>query len=163
MDRKQAGILVSLLVLIVIVGVASWKLNGDLPQLNSTVGNIGVQQSEDDSDDLIRAQVERDTTAAANMQILQTIINDENTPVEERSSVQTQLTRMVAQLEKEQSLERELKAQGFTNVLCLVADDFNDVKVYVKAEEELTEEQLAEIRAIVVSQANIREVEIARK
>jgi len=163
MDRKQAGILVSLLVLIVIVGVASWKLNGDLPQLNTPVGNLGVEQSEESTDDFIRAQVERDTKAAANMQILENLINDENTPEEARASAIEQQTRMVEQLKKEQSLERELKAQGYTNVLCLVADDFNNVKVYVKAEEELSEEQVAEIRAIVVSQSNIREVEISRQ
>ncbi|WBW95328.1 SpoIIIAH-like family protein [Oceanirhabdus sp. W0125-5] len=163
MDRKQAGILVSLLVLIVIVGVASWKLNGDLPPLNSPVGNLGVEQTEEENDDFIKQIVERDTTSAANMQVLQDIIDNKDNSEEVRNQALEQQTRMVVQLEKEQSLERQLKAQGYENVLCLVADDFNNVKVYVKLEEDLTEEQMAEIRAIVVSQTEIREVEISRK
>ncbi|MCM1992740.1 SpoIIIAH-like family protein [Oceanirhabdus seepicola] len=163
MDRKQAGILVSLLVLIVIIGVASWRLNGDLPELNSPVGSIGVQQSEDDTDDFIKDIIKRDNTSAANMQILQNLIDDESTPEEERATALALQIRMVEQLEKEQSLERELKAKGYENVLCLVAEDFNNIKVYVKEEEELSSEQLAQIRSIVVSQTSIREVEISRK
>ncbi len=163
MDRKQAGILVSLLVLIVIVGVASWKLNGDLPPLNSTVGNVGVQQIEEGTDDFITLQIERDNTTTANMSVFEMVLNDENSTEEQRSIAQAQVTRMVAQLEKEQSVERELKAKGYSNVLCLVGEDFNNVKVYVKLEEDITEDQLAEIRSIVASQTNIREIEISKK
>lgn len=101
MDRKQAGILVSLLVLIVIVGVASWKLNGDLPPLNSTVGNVGVQQIEEGTDDFITLQIERDNTTTANMSVFEMVLNDENSTEEQRSIAQAQVTRMVAQLEKD--------------------------------------------------------------
>lgn len=162
MDRKQAGILVSLLVLIVIVGVASWKLNGDLPELNSPVGSLGVQDREEATDELIDLQLKRDGQATANMSVFKRIIDDEKSTDEQRSIAQEQVFRMTKQLEKAQTLERALKAEGFGNTLCSIAEDFNKVKVKVHAEEELTEEQLAHIRAIAVSQTDIREVEISR-
>lgn len=161
MDRKQAGILVSLLVLIVIVGVASWKLNGDLPNLNTPVGGLGFQESEDVTDELIRLQLDRDSKADLNMQVLKDIIDNENTSAEERSSVQTTLAAVLDNLLKAQELERQLKAEGYSETYCLVAEDSNNVKVQVKLEDELSEDQISHIRAIVVSQTDIREVEIS--
>lgn len=167
MDRKQAGIIVTLLVLIVLAGVFAQKLNGPLYGLDgSGENNLNVESvdgSENNGSDFsfVDAQNTRDLQTTASLQLLQDIIDDENVGAEDKKTAAADYAALSSQLESENRIELSLKGQGYEDALCLIED--NVVKVLVKAGEELSDEQYAEIRAVVSGQAGLKEIEIQRK
>lgn len=165
MDRKQATILGTLVALILLLGWATHELKGkNFDFLNKPVGSLRHEDREDEVEDtFIQKQVDRENMMTASMKLLRDVIEDETSGKEQKEKATAQLDRLLQLQQMETNLESELQAQGFESVLCLVAEDFNNVTVYLKLDQELSEEQFKKIRAIVVSQTNIKEVEIARK
>jgi stage III sporulation protein AH len=167
MDRKQAGIIVTLLVLIVLAGVFAQRLNGPLYGLDGSGENNPMVESVDSSENngmdfsFVDAQSTRDLQTTSTLQLLQDIIDDENMSAEDKKSASDEYAAIATQLASENRIEVKLKGQGYEDALCLIED--NVVKVYVKAGEELSEAQYAEIRAAVSGQAGLKEIEIQRK
>ena len=168
MDRRQASIIVSLSVLIVFVGYLANRVNDGMYEMG-TNGSLAVIDSVGndeisslwgvEGDDFFEtAQLSRDTQAVTTLQSLETIINDENVPESEKKSASEEYTNVVMRIDNESRIETQLKAQGYEDALCFI--EGGEVTVYVKATEELSDENYAEIRSIVAAQANLYEVKI---
>lgn len=167
MDRKQAGIIVTLLVLIVLAGVFAQRLNGPLYGLDGSGENNPMVESVDKSENngtdfsFVDAQTTRDVQTTNALRLLQDVIDDANVSTDNKQRATDEYAALSSQLDNENRIELKLKGQGYEDALCLIED--NVVKVYVKVGEELSDEQYAEIRAVVSGQAGLKDIEIQRK
>lgn len=167
MNKKQAGIIVTLLVLIAVCGVLATKLNAPLYGLDgnpiSKEDFAGTEEAAVIMGDASfeEAVIKRDTVATQTMEYLKDLINNESVNEEQRKDASEDFRKYALQLEAAKNIETKLKAQGYEDALCFVED--NSVTVYVKAKETLTEDQCAEIRSLVASESDMKEIEIGQK
>lgn len=166
MNRKQAGIIVTLLVLIVFAGYLATKLNDPLYSLEGELDGgktaISVSESQSSTTNYFEeARLTREQQTAQTLQTLKSFMDDENTPKEEKEKAAEQYREIALQQDSETRLELKLKGQGFEDAVCYI--EGNKVKVIVKSSEELSDQQLNQIRDIVMSQTKIKDVEIKRK
>ncbi|SHH45460.1 stage III sporulation protein AH [Clostridium collagenovorans DSM 3089] len=165
MNRKQTGIIGTLLILIVFCGFLATKLNSPLYSGNEIASGedkstIGLNQSDSNSF-FVEAKLARDQNNAKTYQRLQERIDDESSAQEERDKASTEYRQLALTTEKEIDIETKLKGRGYEDVVCYI--DGNKVKVFIKTEAELTEAQAKEIKDEVLSSTQIKDVEITVK
>jgi stage III sporulation protein AH len=166
MNKKQAGIIVALLVLIVFAGYLATKVNDPLYSLEGELDGdkTAVSMSESQSseaDYFMEIKLTRDQDTAETLQRLETLMNNENTPDEEKQKTAEEWRRLSLEQDSVQKLESKLMSQGFEDAICYIED--NKVRVIIKSDKELTDEQLNKIRDLVMSQTKIKDVEIEVK
>ena len=171
MNKKQAGVILALLALIVCAGVLAAKVNSSMQDLgtisitddvsDNTTVNKDSQEGEVGYDFFYEAKSVRDKKSAETLEYLAEIIDNENVSQLDRDTAAKQKIALVMDQENETKIELALKGKGFEEILCLIEND--KARIFVKNTEELTESQRKQIQEVVMSVAKIKNVEIELK
>ncbi len=167
MNKKQAGVILALLALIVCAGVLAAKVNSsmkDLGTISMTTGddvtisnNKDAKENEIGYDFFYEAKSIRDKKSSETLEHLAEVIDNENISQLDRDTAAKQKIALVMDQENETKIELALKGKGFEEILCLIEND--KARVFVKGQE-LSENQRKQIQEVVMSVAKIKNVEI---
>jgi len=169
MNRKQAVIIVALLVLIVCAGVLATKVQSPLyvsdtdlvdgNNTNSSTSDNETNKTSANQDYFAEARLTREKTSEETVANLKEIIDDKNTTAENKQSAEQESVAIALEQQNEMKVENMLKGKGYAEALCTIND--NKVNVVVKAEnDKLTDQQQREIEDVVLSVTQIRNIEI---
>lgn len=163
MNKKQAIIIATLLVLIVCVGVVAAKINDnslysstDFTGKGATTVSDNNKTSDSKSDYFAATKSSRDQTDAKTLQELKSIVDDPSATQDSKQTAGSRYNLIVANQAYEGKIEVLLKSKGYENAICIIED--NKANVIVKCKDTLTEKQAKEIQNIVISVANIKDV-----
>ena len=148
MNKKQFGIIFTLLGLIICVGLLATKLNEG--GLNDPTDLSQVLSTNDDEES-------KDAETIAN---LKAIIEDGNTSKDQKTSAQKQLLEKTKQKDNENRVEINIKNKGVKDALCTI--DGTKAKVFVKTDG-IDEKMSLQIQEIVQDVANINDISIEVK
>ena len=165
MNKKQAGIILALLALIVIAGVAATKVNGPMGDVADSDWNFGqttasVEENKEENyfDEQRTQKITKDSES---VEALKTIMNNEKVPSQERARAAKKQEVLITKSNNENRIETTLKTKGFKDVLCIIEED--KVRVIVKSSEELTAQQRQQIQEVATSISKLPMVEIEQK
>lgn len=168
MTKKQFAIIFTLMALIVCVGVISSKLNSkgvtDPTDLGAFLSGESEEIQKTDSQSknyfyeerIVKEEQDSVTTGG-----LEAVMADTNASQDKRDLASAELQEKIMKKDKEGRIELNVKSKGYEDVLCFI--EGNIVRVVVKTEEKLTEEQTAAIQEIVEDVSAISEVVIEPK
>lgn len=167
MNKKQAGVILALLALIICAGVLAAKVNSSMQDLGTISitddDNVSISNNKDEVgyDFFYEAKSVRDKKSAETLEYLAEIIDSENVSQMDRDTAAKQKMALVMDQENETKIELALKGKGFEEILCLIEND--KARIFVKNAAELTESQRKQIQEVVMSVAKIKNVEIELK
>lgn len=170
MNKKQAGVILALLALIVCAGVLAAKVNSSMQDL----GTVSITDNDDSAtiintsnenqigyDFFYEAKSIRDKKSSETLEYLAEIIDNENVSQLDRDTAAKQKIALVMDQENETKIELALKGKGFEEILCLIEND--KARIFVKNVGDITESQRKQIQEVVMSVAKIKNVEIEVK
>ena len=160
MNKKQAGIIVTLLALIVCAGILAAKVNGPLEVATNDLSTLTLNKDNSKSaktDYFVEARLTREQQNASTIQTFRSIIDDKNVSQAQRDDVTKKMSEKVTVSDKEQTIERTLKGKGFEDVICFIED--GQVRVIVKAKD-VNQQQRKQIQDTVASITKINNVAI---
>ena len=168
MNKKQAGVILALLALIVCAGVLAAKVNSSMQDLGTVsitdtdevVNTNNSKQDEVWYDFFYEAKSVRDKKSSETLEYLAEIIDSEKVSQMDRDTAAKQKIALVMDQENETKIELALKGKGFEEILCLIEND--KARIFVK-NSELTDSQRKQIQEVVMSVAKIKNVEIELK
>lgn len=167
MNKKQAVIIVSLLVLIICAGVLATNLNTSL-YVNNQDSDIGKDTISTNNSKTVKksnyfaeAKLTRNASHDKTLETLKTIINDKNAPAENKKTASQKYTNIAVDGHNEIKIEEALKGNGFKDALCLIEN--GKAKVYVEANAKLNDEQCRKIQQVVLNISKIRDIDIKTK
>lgn len=171
MNKKQAGVILALLALIVCAGVLAAKVNSSMQDLGTvsitdndngaTLINKTSKGNDVGYDFFYEAKSVRDKKSSETLEYLAEIIDNENISQLDRDTAAKQKIALVMDQENETKIELALKGKGFEEILCLIEND--KARIFVKNTEEITDSQRKQIQEVVMSVAKIKNVEIELK
>ena len=169
MNKKQSGIIVTLVVLIVFAGYLATKVNGplyvndnDFSNEKSAISLKNTKTASTDSTYFEEAKLSRDQDNDKTLQTIKTLIDDTNTPKDQKTVAAKQYLNISMASQNESDIELALKAQGFEDSMCSIVND--KVQVVIKTDKkQLTEEQLRNIKDIVMSKTKLEKIEVKIK
>lgn len=176
MTKKQAGIICTLLALIVCTALLAARLNNgglndptDLSTIIITDDEAVKEDEEENETETLSTQEffytsrsEREQKDATVMQNLKAIVDNVNTSAEQKADANKELQKMTLKQDKQKTVELNLKNRGYEDALCEISENQDKANVIVKGVE-LTEGQGAEIQEIVENASNIKEITIESK
>lgn len=189
MNKKQAGIIVALLALIVCAGVLAARVNGSL---NGMIGEgyiyddtlpvvvTGDEKGEEakttqtdektaetsstsnttSTNYFAIAKIEKETSAARTLANLKTIIDDVNVSQAEKDNAASKYSEITIAQDNEVKIELALKSKDFEDVVCIIEGD--KARIIVKASE-VSDTQRQKVQDVVMSVAKIKNIEIEVK
>ncbi len=155
MNKKQTIIISSLVVLILFAGFLATKVNGPLYVDNGGDKNAVSASA---TNYFTTARLERDNTRQITLTNLKALLNDENTPEDQKAQAADDYKNLALQSDKEMRVELGLQAQGFDEALCTIDND--KATVVVKYQGELSDQQIRQIKDVIMSKAEINNIEI---
>jgi len=163
MNKRQSGIIVTLVVLIVFAGYLATKVNGPLyvndGDFNSEKSAISLNENKNSSAYFAEAILTRNQENARTLQTIKALIDDANTPAEQKKTAADQYLNISLASQNESAIEVALKAQGYNEVLCSILDD--KVEILVETDKkELSAEQLRKIQDVVMSKTKLEKIEV---
>jgi stage III sporulation protein AH len=163
MNKRQSGIIVTLVVLIVFAGYLATKVNGPLyvndGDFNNEKSAISLKENKSSSTYFAEAILTRNQETARTLQTIKALIDDANTPKEQKATAAEQYLNISLASQNESAIEVALKAQGYNEVLCSILDD--KVQILVKTDKkELTPEELRKIQDVVMSKTKLEKIEV---
>ena len=166
MNKRQSGIIVTLLVLIVFAGYLATKVNGPLyvndGDFNSEKNAISLNEKKSSSTYFEEAILSRNQESARTLQVIKSLMDDVNTPKEQKATASEQYLNIAMTTQNETDIELALKAKGFDETLCSIVND--KVQVLVRTDKkELTSEEIRNIQNIVMSKTKLEKIEISIK
>ena len=166
MNKKQSGIIVTLVVLIVFAGYLATKVNGPLyvndGDFNSEKSAISLNEKKSSSKYFEEARLTRDQENARTLQTIKALIDDANTPKEQKDTAAEQYLNISMASQNEADIELALKSKGFEEALCSIVDD--KVQILLKTEKkELSQEELRSIQDVVMSKTKLENIEVKIK
>jgi len=169
MNKKQSGIIVTLVVLIVFAGYLATKVNGplyvndgDFSTEKSAISLNQTKTASTASTYFVEAKLSRDQDNAKTLQNIRALIDDANTPKEQKATASKQYLNISLASQNETDIELALKALGYNEAMCSIVDD--KVQILVKSDKkELTEEQLRNINDVVMSKTKLEKIEVKIK
>ncbi|MGV8982389.1 SpoIIIAH-like family protein [Clostridium sp.] len=166
MNKKQSGIIVTLVVLIVVAGYLATKVNGPLYVNDADFGNdksaISLKQSKSSSTYFTEAILIRNQDNARTLQTIKALIDDKNTTAEQKDAANAQYLSIAVATQNESDIELAIKAQGFEEALCSIVDDKVDILVKT-AKKELSQEELRGIQDVVMSKTKLENIVVSIK
>lgn len=174
MNKKQAVIIVALLVLIVCAGVLATKVQSPLyvsdtdfvdnSAKNSTEGNVSnstnsTSKTNSKQDYFAEARLTREKTSQETIATLKEIIDDKNASQQNKQNAEQESISITLAEQNAMKVENMLKGKGFKDALCTI--NGSKVNVVVKSTvDKLTDIQQREIRDAVLNVTGIRNIEI---
>lgn len=181
MTKKQAGIICTLLALIVCTALLAARLNNgglndptDLSTIMLTEedkNNIDKEKEEEEEEEtetlstqdfFYNSRSEREQKDATTMQNLKAIVDNANTSEEQKVDANKEIQKITLKQDKQKTIELNLKNKGYEEALCEISENQDKASIIVKIDE-LSEGQGAEIQEIVENASNIKEVTIQSK
>jgi len=165
MNKKQSGIIVTLVVLIVFAGYLATKVNGPLYVNDGDFGEktaISLKENKSSSTFFTEATLSRDQDNAKTLQTIKTLMDDVNTPKAQKETAADEYLAVATTTQNEQDIELALKAQGFEESLCSIVDD--KVEIFVKSSKKaLSPEELRGIQDVVMSKSKLEKIDVKIK
>lgn len=167
MNRKQAGIILTLLALIVCAGILAARVNGQVDDgtgssLSSSLPFTNTdKQTSNTKDYFYESRNTREQQDAQTMQNLKSIIEDKNTSANQKTDAQKELTALTMARDYETRIELSVKGKGFEDALCLI--EGQKARVIVKSKDSLNEKQSIQIQESVASVSKLKDVVIEAK
>lgn len=161
MNRKQAFIIATLLVLIVCAGILATKVNSPLYVDSTDISEKTNAALNDKGDFFTESKLNREANNAKALPTYKTIIDDPSAAKETRDAMTLKLKTLTTNTENEQKIEGQLKGKGYEDSFCQISED--KVNVYVKTKDKLTDKQTRDIKNLVLGITKIKDVEIAPK
>ncbi|MEK6265338.1 MAG: SpoIIIAH-like family protein [Clostridium sp.] len=163
MNKKQSGIILTLVVLIVFAGYLATKVNGPLYVNDTDFTNektaISLQETKSSSTFFEEAKLSKVAVSNRTLQDIKGLIDDENTPEAQKKEAAEQYLSLTVASQNESDIELALKAQGYEESLCSINADL--VEILVKTDKtELSKEELRKIQDVVMSKVKLEKIEI---
>lgn len=165
MNKKQIGIVITLLALIIVAGIAATKLQSPLYVNNDDSGKSAISlindNSKSNSSYFVEAKLTREQTREQTLLYLKSMTDDNNAPEDSRKAAGEKYNNIAAEKINEGKIESQIKAKGYEEALCFFED--SKVKIIVKSDKDLTDKEARQIKEIVMSVSKISNVEIECK
>jgi stage III sporulation protein AH len=163
MNKKQSGIILTLVVLIVCAGYLATKVNGPLYVNDTESSNektaISLKETKTSSTFFEEAKLSKVAMANRTLQTIQDLIDDANTPEAQKAKAADQYLSLSTASQNEADIELALKAQGYEQSLCSINADL--VEILVKTDKTaLTQEELRKIQDAVMSKVKLEKIDI---
>src|SRR5665647_136751 len=134
MNKKQSGIIVTLVVLIVFAGYLATKVNGPLyvndGDFSSEKSAISLTETTTSSY-FTEAKLSRTQQNNSSLQSIKALMDDVNTPKTQKETAATQYLNISMATQNEGDVELALKALGYNEAMCSIVDD--KVQILVKS------------------------------
>lgn len=170
MTKKQCGIILTLLGLILCIGILSVKLNNgglnDPQDLSAAIVDQNASHTDDaealnQNDAFYDSRSSRDQNDSTTIQTLKAIISDSNTSKEKKDEATNELTKKTVAKDNENRIELDIKNKGYEDALCMLDD--NKATVIVKSKDGLSEKDSVAIQEIVQDVSKIKDIIIQVK
>ena len=166
MNKKQSGIIVTLVVLIVFAGYLATKVNGPLyvndSDFTTEKSAISLKESASSSTYFTEAKLSRTQEDARTLQTINTLIDDVNTPKVQKETAAEKYLSVSMASQNESDIELAIKAQGFEEALCSIVNDKVDILVKT-TKKELTQAELRSIQDAVMSKTKLEKIAVKIK
>lgn len=171
MTKKQFGIIFTLMALIVCVGVLSMKLNENGYNDPTSLEAVLKQNTDNTKTDAATEETLSTTEYFYSMRLtkeqqdekyvddMKAITEDANASQESKDIANNALVEKTKMKDQESRVESEIRNKGYEDALCMINDN-KTVKVYVKVDEVLSEENSAVIKKIVEDITTLTDVDI---
>ena len=171
MTKKQFGIIFTLMALIVCVGVLSMKLNENGYNDPTSLEAVLKQNTDDTKTDTATEETLSTTEYFYSMRLtkeqqdekyvddMKAITEDANASQESKDIANNALVEKAKMKDQESRVESEIRNKGYEDALCMINDN-KIVKVYVKVDEVLSEEEAATIKKVVEDITTLNDVDI---
>ena len=163
MTKKQFGIIFTLMALIVCVGVLSMKLNKNGLNDPTSLEAVLEQNSTNKSSE---SETSTDETLSTTEYFYSMRLTKEqqdekyaNASQESKDVANNALVEKAKMNDQESRVESEIRNKGYEDSLCMINENGN-VKVYVKVNETLSEEDSASIKKIVEDITTLSDVDV---
>lgn len=160
MNKKQTIIISSLVVLIIFAGILATKVNGPLYVDNTKGNSDNAAVSTSSATYFTEARIQRENSTQKTLSTLKALLDDENTPEDQKADAAEDYKNVALQSDKEVKIELALKAQGFDEALCTLDQSKARVVVRLTEARELSDQQIRQIKDVVMSKAEISDIEI---
>lgn len=171
MTKKQFGIIFTLMALIVCVGVLSMKLNEN--GYNDPTGLEAVlkQNTDNTKSDAVAEETLSTTEYFYSMRStkeqqdekyvndMKSITEDANASQESKDIANNALVQKAKMQDQESRVESEIRNKGYEDAICMINDN-QSVKVYVKVDDVLSQENSAVIKKVVEDVTTLTDVDI---
>ena len=171
MTKKQFGIIFTLMALIVCVGVLSMKLNENVYNDPTSLEAVLKQNTDNTKTDAATEETLSTTEYFYSMRLtkeqqdekyvddMKAITEDANASQESKDIANNALVEKAKMQDQESRVESEIRNKGYEDALCMINEN-KTVKVYVKVEDVLTEENSASIKKVVEDITTLNDVDI---
>ena len=171
MTKKQFGIIFTLMALIVCVGVLSMKLNENGYNDPTSLEAVLKQNTDNTKTDAATEETLSTTEYFYSMRLtkeqqdekyiddMKAITEDANASQESKDIANNALVEKTKMKDQESRVESEIRNKGYEDALCMINDN-KTVKVYVKVDDVLSEENSAAIKKIVEDITTLTDVDI---
>lgn len=171
MTKKQFGIIFTLMALIVCVGVLSMKLNENGYNDPTSLEAVLKQNTDNTKTDAATEETLSTTEYFYSMRStkeqqdekyvndMKAITEDANASQESKDVANNALVQKAKMQDQESRVESEIRNKGYEDALCMINDN-QTVKVYVKVEDVLSEENSAVIKKVVEDITTLTDVDI---
>ena len=171
MTKKQFGIIFTLMALIVCVGVLSMKLNENGYNDPTSLEAVLKQNTDNTKTDAATEETLSTTEYFYSMRLtkeqqdekyvddMKAITEDANASQESKDIANNALVEKAKMKDQESRVESEIRNTGYEDALCMINEN-KTVKVYVKVEDVLTEENSASIKKVVEDITTLNDVDI---
>ena len=171
MTKKQFGIIFTLMALIVCVGVLSMKLNENGYNDPTSLEAVLKQNTDNTKTDSATEETLSTTEYFYSMRLtkeqqdekyvddMKAITEDANASQESKDIANNALVEKTKMKDQESRVESEIRNKGYEDALCMINDN-KTVKVYVKVDDVLSEENSAAIKKIVEDITTLTDVDI---
>ena len=171
MTIKQFGIIFTLMALIVCVGVLSMKLNENGYNDPTSLEAVLKQNTDDTKTDTATEETLSTTEYFYSMRLtkeqqdekyvddMKAITEDANASQESKDIANNALVEKAKMKDQESRVESEIRNKGYEDALCMISDN-KTVKVYVKVDDVLSEENAAVIKKVVEDITTLTDVDI---
>lgn len=171
MTRKQFGIIFTLMALIVCVGVLSMKLNENGYNDPTSLEAVLKQSTDNTKSDASTEETLSTTEYFYSMRLtkeqqdekyindMKAITEDANASQESKDIANNALVEKAKMQDQESRVESEIRNKGYEDALCMINEN-KTVKVYVKVEDILSEENSASIKKVVEDITTLNDVDV---
>ena len=171
MTKKKFGIIFTLMALIVCVGVLSMKLNENGYNDPTSLEAVLKQNTDNTKTDSATEETLSTTEYFYSMRLtkeqqdekyvddMKAITEDANASQESKDIANNALVEKAKMKDQESRVESEIRNKGYEDALCMINEN-KTVKVYVKVEDVLTEENSASIKKVVEDITTLNDVDI---
>ena len=171
MTKKQFGIIFTLMALIVCVGVLSMKLNENGYNDPTSLEAVLKQNTDNTKTDAATEETLSTTEYFYSMRLtkeqqdekyvddMKAITEDANASQESKDIANNALVEKAKMQDQESRVESEIRYKGYEDALCMINDN-KTVKVYVKVEDVLSEENSAVIKKVVEDITTLTDIDI---